>query len=333
MKSQFVLKLLVIFATLMLTTAVFAQCVPVIPQTLTVGQSVCITVCNNVFANPAIQLYGSNTGPAAKPVLILEAGCMTAHCDQSCTPVTPPPYSSFVLGGDPYYPDNYYAHNSCFYMYLYWIHDNVWALEIYTTCSGCFCLTYDSQLPVNLQSDLAAIPGDNQITLTWATASETNSDHFDLMRDGTLAGRVDGLGNSATGKAYSWTDNAATNGVMYRYDLVSVDASGGRQILGHVSASPNVGAAHVTEYALLQNYPNPFNPSTSISFDVVESNYVTLRIFNPLGECVATLMDGNVGAGRHSVTFDGSKFTSGLYFYSIKIGNHFSATRKMLLVK
>ena len=333
MKSQSVMKILVTLMVLALATSVFAQCQSSVPLTLYVGHSACVKVCADAFAYPAIQLYGSDTDPGAIPVLILQPGCTTEQCSESCTPVTPPPYSSFVLGGDPYFPNNYYAHNDCFYMYLYRIHDAVWGLEIYTMCSGCFCLTYDHQLPVNLRSDLTAIPGDNQITLTWATASESNNDHFEIMRDGAMTGSVTGLGNSPTGQAYSWTDKTATNGVIYRYDLVSVDATGGRLVLGHVTASPNVGAAHVTEYALLQNYPNPFNPVTSISFDVVEASHVTLKIFNPVGAHVATLVDATVGAGRHSVSFDGSKLTSGLYFYSITIGNHYSATRKMLLVK
>jgi hypothetical protein len=335
MKSKILKTLAMIAVAALMVPAALAQCVPNVPARIDVHQSYCITVCANDFAYPAIQLYGDRNGPQSMPVLILQAGCNAANtnCNQQCTPVVPPPYP-FVLGGDPFFPDNYYGHNDCFDMYLYWIHDNVWGFEIYTQCSGCFCLSFDHQLAVELRSDLTASSGDNSVTLSWATASETSNDHFEILRDGSLTGRVESAGNSVSGHDYTWTDNSVASGVIYNYTLVSVDANGTRQILGHVDGSPSsANPATVTEYALFQNYPNPFNPSTSISFDVLEANHVTLKVFNPMGECVGTLVNSTVGAGRHTVSFEGRNLTSGLYFYSITIGNRFSATRKMLLVK
>ncbi|HEY3296933.1 MAG TPA: T9SS type A sorting domain-containing protein [bacterium] len=319
----------------LLVPAAFAQCVSNVPSQIDVGHSYCIRVCEDAFAYPAILLYGNRDGIGAVPVLTLHAGCNAANtdCDVQCTAITPPAYP-FVLGGDHFYPENYYGHSDCFDMYLYWVHDNVWALEIYTLCSGCFCLSFDGQLAVNLSTDLTATAGDNAVTLDWATASETSNDHFDVMRDGQLSARIEGLGNSTTGREYTWTDNSAVNGVMYQYQLVSVDANGNSRIEGRVAATPTASSpAQVTEYALLQNYPNPFNPTTSITFDVLEANHVTLKVFNPMGQCVATLVNANTAAGRHSVSFNGQNLTSGLYFYSITIGDRFSATRKMLLVK
>ena len=64
-----------------------------------------------------------------------------------------------------------------------------------------------------------------------------------------------------------------------------------------------------------------------------EAGRVRLRVFNPLGEDVAMLVDGEMGAGHYAVPFDASRLTSGLYFYTITIGDRFSATRKMLLVR
>ncbi len=85
-------------------------------------------------------------------------------------------------------------------------------------------------------------------------------------------------------------------------------------------------------YNLSNNYPNPFNPNTTIDFDLAESGNVTLSVFNMTGHQVATLVDGNLPAGSHSVTFDGSNLSSGIYFYMIQAGN-FTDTRKMVLVK
>ena len=116
--------------------------------------------------------------------------------------------------------------------------------------------------------------------------------------------------------------------------LETVNIGGSREAWGVVvNATPSVDNAVVTEYALLQNYPNPFNPSTNLVFDVVAENVVNLTVYNAMGQEVATLVNGTMAAGRHTVSFDAANLTSGLYFYTVKIGNEFTATKKMLLVK
>lgn len=84
---------------------------------------------------------------------------------------------------------------------------------------------------------------------------------------------------------------------------------------------------------LYQNYPNPFNPSTQISFRVGSTGHATLRVYNILGQEVATLADGTYESGKtHSVDFDASNLTSGVYFYQLKSGGE-ARTAKMLLVR
>jgi len=85
-------------------------------------------------------------------------------------------------------------------------------------------------------------------------------------------------------------------------------------------------------FALLQNYPNPFNPSTVISFQLTVNSHVTLKVFDVNGREVATLANGNLAAGKHSVTFAPRSATSGIYFYTITAGK-FSQTRKAILMK
>ena len=85
-------------------------------------------------------------------------------------------------------------------------------------------------------------------------------------------------------------------------------------------------------YELRQNYPNPFNPTTTIVYDLPIESSVSLRVYNILGQVVATLTEGKQRAGRHVVNFDASKMTTGVYFYQIAAGT-FVSTKKMVLVK
>ncbi len=85
-------------------------------------------------------------------------------------------------------------------------------------------------------------------------------------------------------------------------------------------------------YSLSQNYPNPFNPSTSIEYTIPEAGLVKLSVYNILGQEVASLVNGLKNAGTHSVTFDASELTSGVYIYRLEAGSNIM-THKMTLLK
>ena len=93
------------------------------------------------------------------------------------------------------------------------------------------------------------------------------------------------------------------------------------------------------QYNLNQNYPNPFNPNTIISYQIPKNSLVTLKIYNILGQEVATLINEEQIAGDHNVSFNAAGLSSGVYFYSLKAGNQpdgkagFMSTKKMLLLK
>ncbi len=85
-------------------------------------------------------------------------------------------------------------------------------------------------------------------------------------------------------------------------------------------------------YTLEQNYPNPFNPATTIRYSVPRAAVVSLKIYNVLGQEVATLINQRQAGGSYSVSFNASRFASGVYFYRLSAGD-FSSVKKMLLLK
>ena len=196
----------------------------------------------------------------------------------------------------------------------------------------------NAQLPVELTS-FEALPGDDQITVRWTTASETDNDHFILYRRVTgdlefnMRTQVQGSGTTSQSQEYEFIDRSVVNGITYEYQLADVDINGVESLHNTiVSATPEFGATIPTEYALHQNYPNPFNSNTMIRFDIKENGKVTLIVFNLLGQEVATLVDNEISAGTHAISWDASGLPSGIYLYKLEAGD-FRAVKKLLFLK
>jgi hypothetical protein len=89
-------------------------------------------------------------------------------------------------------------------------------------------------------------------------------------------------------------------------------------------------------FELSQNYPNPFNPSTVITFKLPEKSFVSLKVYNVLGNEIVTLINEEKSPGTHSIKFDVSELprelSNGTYFYMLKAGN-FTETKKMIYIK
>jgi len=118
-----------------------------------------------------------------------------------------------------------------------------------------------------------------------------------------------------------WTDTREGNQDVY---TATIDVSTGVGDEGVVNLP--------TGFALHQNYPNPFNKSTSISFRVPAVSEVTLEVYNPLGQNVATLLNAIEKPGIKKVSWDSSNQPSGIYFYKLTAGD-FSTARRMILLK
>jgi hypothetical protein len=88
----------------------------------------------------------------------------------------------------------------------------------------------------------------------------------------------------------------------------------------------------ISNYKLAQNYPNPFNPTTTINYSIPRESFVTIKVFDPLGRWVETLVNETKQAGNYSTVFNAVKLASGIYYYQLKAGNY-SETKKMTLLK
>jgi len=118
-------------------------------------------------------------------------------------------------------------------------------------------------------------------------------------------------------------DETIQNGVWY----IAHDS-----INGVITSKVAVDEAAPAAFAVAQNSPNPFNPSTTISFSITDAGNVAIDVFNVTGQKVDTIASEFMSAGSHSVSWDASGFSAGVYFYTVKSGD-FSKTMKMTLLK
>ena len=107
--------------------------------------------------------------------------------------------------------------------------------------------------------------------------------------------------------------------------------------IGYATSTVGIDENNPTDlprgFALSQNYPNPFKPSTRISYSILNSGFITLKVYNIFGGEIQTLVSAFQEADTYSVNFDASKLSSGIYFYRLQVGSDFVETRKMLLMR
>jgi hypothetical protein len=198
-----------------------------------------------------------------------------------------------------------------------------------------FVYSLGTVLPVELKSFTAQASGNN-INLNWSTATEVNNLGFEIQKKVSgeffAIGFINGKGTTTEIQNYSFTDNDLQNG-SYTYRLKQVDLTGSFEYSSEVNADVK-GPEY---FSLNQNYPNPFNPSTRIEFNLAAESKVTLKVFNLLGEEVASLLNGNLVSGKHFVDFKAQNLNSGVYIYRLDAsgidGSVYSDIKKMTLIK
>ncbi len=178
----------------------------------------------------------------------------------------------------------------------------------------------------------------NQSGSLWAT---------DIAKDDPTAVTYDQYGtntylsldNGATFTQYPATSSPAAGVVfMDKATVLYQHGSGVCKLNITYNVTPVVSNGQISSevpsaFGLQQNYPNPFNPTTQIKYDIAKASYVAVKVFDVLGNEVATVFNGNLAAGKYSADFNASNLATGIYFYSLSVDGQKIDTKKMILVK
>jgi hypothetical protein len=186
-----------------------------------------------------------------------------------------------------------------------------------------------ADLPVTLASFVGNFINAGRVKLEWTTLTEKNNYGFFVQKFNAdsnayvtiLTSFQAGETNSVAPKHYAWEDEEITDSIV-TYRLLQKDNQGletyfGPIIVKYDPTRTDENNILPSEFILFQNYPNPFNPSTTIDYFLPSDGHIRLQVYNPLGQVIERLVDRQQQTGRHSVIFDGSKLSSGLYYYSI----------------
>lgn len=203
---------------------------------------------------------------------------------------------------------------------------------------------------VQLLSFTAELLDDKDVQLDWSTISYEDNSGFEIERNQNQTPVQDGQNsdletwekigfvssksvlNSAVN--YSYVDKTANTNTKLKYRLKSVNKDASFSILSEIEV-----AAHPLTFELQQNYPNPFNPSTKIRYIIPQTSnvngqkpIVVLKVYDILGNEVATLVNEEQSPGQHEVVFNAAGLASGVYIYKLDSPG-FTTTKKMILLK
>lgn len=190
-------------------------------------------------------------------------------------------------------------------------------------------------LPVELTT-FSAHQYNNDAILYWSTASETNNFTFDILRsendkDFVKIGSVVGHGTTSQEQNYSFVDKNVPAGRHF-YQLCQIDCDGTQTHSSSVCVNIEGPAA----FHLYPGYPNPFNSTATIRYDIPQSTWLLISIYNAMGQNIKTLIDEHVNAGSHRIQWDATNdsnkpVSSGLYFITLKTADKTERQKIMVL--
>jgi hypothetical protein len=189
----------------------------------------------------------------------------------------------------------------------------------------------DNPVPVEF-SNFTATVNLNNVQISWTTLTEINNSGFEIQRktessDWMMVTFIPGFGTSTEIHLYTYDDINLIAG-RYTYRIKQIDQDGSAHYSNMINIDVNVPA----EFALEQNYPNPFNPSTRIKYSIGSKQFVSLKVYDVLGNEIATLVNEEKPSGDYELQFLAVNLPSGIYFYKLEAGN-FTKTKKMILMK
>ncbi len=190
-----------------------------------------------------------------------------------------------------------------------------------------------SPLPVELSSFTAKVIYE-RVHLKWITKTEVNNYGFEIERKQggnkwRRIGFIEGYGTTSESKEYSFINNITEiNTRLIKYRLKQMDFDGSYEYSEEVL----VENPAPVDYTLQQNYPNPFNPTTKIKYQLPELSFVTIKVYDVLGNEMAVLVNEKRPAGNFEVEFNATTLPSGIYFYRLQAGA-FIETKKMVFMK
>jgi hypothetical protein len=323
-------------------------------------------VPEKITVSPGGIIYGNIVAWSA-PLDFYKGRMMMAHCvnliarstDDGLTWSTP---GISVIGGDQFY----FRENLVFtlgfhvtefvvfpvdYVHLSSDYGNTWN---YLGSSGIWALPFYGKLSSNILSlfpndKIFANAGDflylsTDTCNTWTIISTLNIQSGLCWSSGSSEGMLIGTEDlgvflfSDTGDSLGSRNEGLTNLSIHTlsldnngYAYAGTENGVWRRPLSEIVTLIDNELTHPTEFILEQNYPNPFNPSTVISYQLAVSSDVVLKVFDVLGNEIATLVDEYKPAGRYEVEFEAA-LPSGVYFYQLRAGELIQ-TRKMILIK
>lgn len=215
-------------------------------------------------------------------------------------------------------------------------------VSLLPSADGTYLRTVAGATSVDVSVTVTVAPPPATVTISGSTDVEGATLTFGTQDSSVTAGA---LGVYSFQVPYNWTGVVTPTMTGYTFvpdhmdfaDILADTSSNDFTPSLIVDVEQDFGNVIPKEYSLGQNYPNPFNPSTVIPFSLPRAGFTSMKVFNIVGQEVATLLSGYLPAGAFRVTWDGTDangeaVSSGMYFYRLKAGNYVEI-RKMLLMK